>query len=177
MNSISRLSLLMCLGTLAACSGLGGSKGEPFVELEPNSQHQSILYIYRVSSFVMSLAYPDIFLNDQEVESVRNGSYVAFKLEPGEYNIRIDGNAYWYMPDMETTIDLQPGSRKFLRVSAAVDQMVNAGPMVVPLLAGHVWEVPEALAVEELKSLKGGTFVPEFQEGHPGKEREDEAER
>ncbi len=162
-NSFTRLAQLTCglalAGLLAGCTGLGGTSGEAFTRLETPDEESAILYIYRVPKFVMSLAYPDVLIDCQEVPSVRNGGFTVYKVEPGERNIRIEGNAYWVVPKMETAILMQPGTRRFLRVSAATDSYTSAGPYVVPLLKGHVWEVTEELALKELVNLKGSQEV------------------
>lgn len=143
---------------LVGCTGFGGSTGQKFVNLEPVGENYGHIYLYRPSSFIMSLAYPTITIDGEPVESVRNGSYIIYEVAPGSYNFKIASNSFWAVKTIEKEIEVPEKSRKFLRVKAELEELELYGPVLAPSLSGHFWEVTEEFAKKELPLLKGKKY-------------------
>ncbi len=136
------------------CSSLGGSKGIPFQGLSEIKLNTAQVYIYRPSSFVMSLAIPTIEINNKMVEGVRNGSYIAYELPPGTHKFIFSNNGNWAAGNIEFSLKAQEGERYFYRLTAHVDDMAAYGQFVTISMGSHLHQVNEEFALKEMADLK-----------------------
>ena len=146
------LFVIGVLFLLSGCAKFGGSTGQSFSGLEPTKEEFGYLYLYRPSSFIMSLARPTITIDGKPVDSVGNGSYIVYELLPGKYAFKIASNSFWAVKAIEMNIEVSSGNRKFYRLKPKFEEL---GIMFIPILEGHFWEVEEGAALKELISLKG----------------------
>lgn len=140
--------------SLVSCSSLGGGKGVPFNglnEINPSFAH---VYIYRTSGFTMGLAIPTTRIGDEEVEGVRDGSYVLFELPTGVHKISFSNNANWAAGSSEIDMKFEAGKRYFFRLAPYTSGTELSGPWIFAKLDSHLYQVSEEFALSEMTKLK-----------------------
>jgi len=151
---VKKLILFTFIFYLSGCSSLGGSKGAPFQGLSDIEPNATQIYMYRPSSFVMSLAIPTVKLNSEPAEGVRNGSYIVYELPPGKHKFNLSNNANWAAGNIEFSVDALEGERYFYRLTAHVDDMAAYGQFVTISMGSHLHQVSKEFALQEMAELK-----------------------
>lgn len=81
--SISLVGILFLIGCADTKSKIS------FFEEKMESDHEAIIYVYRLPDIVGGIAYWNVYLDHQVVGLLKQGAYMAFHVSPGEHTITI----------------------------------------------------------------------------------------
>ncbi|MGF1736843.1 DUF2846 domain-containing protein [Photobacterium satsumensis] len=138
--------LLMIL--LSGCVATGPSFTK-IIELEDDG---SAIYLYRPSTIVNSGMAPDVYINGVKYSKLNDGGYQVYNLEPGSYQVVIDGNLLtWFHGRSEVNVNLLERQTVYIRLGDHVGDVSGFGFAVT----GAIFtEVDESLAKKELMDTK-----------------------
>jgi hypothetical protein len=137
--------VVLLSGMLFGCAATG-AKFTPH-EL-PNSQ-ESLLYIYRPTRIKQSGLFPDVYINERKIGSLKMGGYLVNALNPGMNDILLKGDNHllWGYPPRNHKLNAIAGKSHFYRLDM---YMQGWQPVVVGY---KLSEIDEAVALEEITNL------------------------
>ncbi len=81
--SISLVGVLFLIGCANTQSKIS------FFEEKMESDHEAIIYVYRLKSMVGGIAYWNVYLDKKVVGLLKQGAYMSLHVSPGEHTITI----------------------------------------------------------------------------------------
>lgn len=90
LKTITGISLGTLIGLMGGCATAPGSQFKDFTA--PKSG-QSQLYIYRASSIFASGMSMPVFVDNNKVSDLYNGSFLKLETTPGKHHVKIDTTA------------------------------------------------------------------------------------
>ena len=108
-------------------------------ETPAGSSQDATVFIYRPGKYVGKVLEPSVFIDKTEVARMDNGRYLAVRLKPGKYTIRLTDKEKGF------TIEAGPGEVYFFRIEVEWGMFKGHGS-IVPDVRDH--------AVAEIKKLK-----------------------
>lgn len=84
---------VLCLLILSACA----ATGPIFTSVEPPSDSQATVYIYRSHYFANRNSYPHVYLNNEQKDPIKDEGYLVYRVSPGKTALEIRGNM-WNWP-------------------------------------------------------------------------------
>lgn len=129
------LRLLLLLPLLIT----GCSTPSYFEAVQPSSPQRAMLYLYRPEASNPGLMqplrydYPEVFIDDQSVGTLKFNSHRHVELAPGKHRVRITGlspAAKWEPRDIEQQLTLLAGQITYLKLNVQyqLDEMVLGQP-------------------------------------------------
>lgn len=131
--------------------------GEKYSGLKPPTSSESQVYIYRPYRFFQGGAWPTVFINGEEVATLKNGGYIHYSLPPGNHAIKIGKKrmlSNWSMGDAQASTNTEIGKRYFYKLLVDPNDVGYIGGMVLVSGRARLVTVPEDEAVLELRELK-----------------------
>ena len=91
--------------------------GHKFTQFESVDEDESILYIYRTSSFFGGGLTPTVFIDKEKKAKLKNGGYQVYSLLPGMHLIELEGNIFeWPGRNFQLKMQFERGGTTFLRL-------------------------------------------------------------
>lgn len=147
---LSLTSLLFFFLAGCAASGPKFSEPEAFVE------EKAIVYMYRPYVLFRGGETPTIFVDDIATSQLSNGGYIFFHTAPGTHKVRIGKKTaftLWSGGDLDGVIDVVSNKRYYLRLDINFEGVLPFGSMVTYFGSTRLVEIPETIAIEELREL------------------------
>ena len=101
-----------------------------FFEEEPESDHEAIVYVYRLKSMVGAAVPWNVHIDDEVVGVLYQGAYMALHVSPGAHTIKIgesspsimEGTIFEAIPDNPSAFNAKENETYYIRCAGfAVD--------------------------------------------------------
>ena len=152
-HHIKQLCALAALSSIALASGCAAS-GPLFGTKAELAADSAEIVVYRIDRFRGSVGSRRVFVDGEQVGSVRNASWIAIKVRTGEHFLELDrGN--WAGTKVNLKVSLGPGEQRLVSI-----QPVDDAPGSIAFLAtGAVavfgpWMLAEIERSQGLKELR-----------------------
>ena len=107
------LSLLLFL--IVSCS----AKNTSFLEVEPDLNADSVIYIYRPDSMSNIMVNPTVLIDGEKQQEIKNNSHFYVMLSPGKHEVKLQ-LAERYAGVKKKSLEFLPGQVSYLRVTASL---------------------------------------------------------
>lgn len=127
-----RAAALLLSVSLGAGCALGPQRAaKPDIELAVPPDGYAAVYLSRPAHLYSSEVWPDVYLDQQQVVGLKNGSYTYFFLLPGDYTVRTR-KAQWYSGAWDERIEISPRAGETLFLSLRVLRDGRAWSLLEP---------------------------------------------
>lgn len=141
---LARFSIIAsALIALSACSSI--ASGPVFTEKELVPTGQSVVYIFRPAQYHSSAVKFPFQIDEEQVGTIGNSSYLVVAVEPGEHEFRTAHSMY---NDKPLTLTTEADKSYFLRVNIRQNDPLNISVTL------YLDEVEEELAELELRECR-----------------------
>lgn len=140
----SRILMTLLVVVLAVTQFGCASLGKPFEPVASASSDQSVIYIYRPSSFVGGGVSYTIYSGNKAITKLYNGGYYPYVAKLGEVELWAETES-----KSSVTVDLKAGETKYVKGTVGVGFFVGRPNLSV---------VDPAVALSEIKECK---LIPE----------------
>jgi len=155
---------------LTACT----PKHVVFDAIQPNSDKDSIVYVYRPSVMANAMVSPALLLNGKMISELESGSYHYNRINPGQHIISLDLGER-YQGNKTIVLDVKPDEVYFIRATSDLHFQMNK-----PYTRSFNLELVESsIAKQELTNISVerrsqlSFKASEVQEESPAKEGEE----
>ncbi len=100
---------------LSACA----TENSKFIEIKPENESTSVIYIYRPASFSNVMISPDIIINGKSRYKVKNNSYSYVIVPQGRTTVKLDVDKR-YTGIQQRVINVEAAKVYYLRVSTSL---------------------------------------------------------
>ena len=144
MRSIKLVSIAILASLLFSGCATTLLEGPKFVQANPPSAGESLVYFYRPNSTPFWLS-PELLLNGKSVLELENQGYSYLYLKPGEYDINIAWSGLSGRSDMKGKIKTEAGKTYYIRSHGHVAYSGNSYSS-----SGYLTTVPANKALNEI---------------------------
>ena len=121
------------------------------IDKDPNSV---VIYVYRPKGYAYQ---PDVFINGVNKSLLGPGAYLQSVEKNEKIHIVVQANpnsGNWNFKPIGITINASRGERRYFRISAGLSSVIILPIAGAVGYTGGIEEVPEAIAIEEMKITK-----------------------
>lgn len=150
--------IIVCLIALSGCS----ASGPAYSQYQSQEANSSVVYIYRPSKSVNCCVAPAVYIDGQKKNSLKNGGYVVYELEPGAHVVAVGDGKYGFEKS-DLQLDLSAGESYYLKW--VIGPLENFSELVLASVAGvsgsaigardyNLVPIKSQVAKEEIRALK-----------------------
>lgn len=143
---------------LAGCSATGPT----YSQYQSQEANSSVVYIYRPSKSVNCCVAPAVYINGQKKNSLKNGGYVVYELEPGTHVVAVGDGTYGFE---KSALQLDLGAGESYYLKWVIGPVENFSELVLASVAGvtgsaigardyNLVPIKSQIAKEEIRALK-----------------------
>lgn len=140
------LIVVLCILPILSGCALFGKKFNKADIIKHMDKNMATVYLYRPFAMYGIVGSPDIFINDKEMGSLDNDSYVILKLQPGEHIFSVKWNFFsrpFGTHDDEAIFSFKKGSLYFIKYSVHDYKSSFTGSPIVPIIASGSFDFSE----------------------------------
>ena len=145
----ARSILILFVFIISGCS----AKGPLFQSVQSLPSNKSVVYVYRPSMMFNATGWPDLYINEEKIASLKNGGYVELILDPGSYMIKAKGSVIftnWYPSAVEGEFTIEAGKEYYIRVTPQLTGAYVTGEVVSMSGSASMVLVPSGDARKEI---------------------------
>lgn len=130
MRRLKFLWLLACVAILLFQSGCAAwvASGRQFEPL-PVSTAKATVYVYRPEHFFFAGRVPNLFIDGNDVGSLRDSGYLALEVTPGQrrFTLAAEGGGrsiWWPVQSLSVNLQAKAGQQHYLRLGISRDGFI-----------------------------------------------------
>lgn len=154
MKSRNLILAIICMLVLLGCSATGPIYTRPTSVSESNA----LLLLYRPAQMKGMVISPPVYIDDQEMFEIANGSYAELSLIPGKHVIETRKVGRLFSADAKgiAEITVEAGQTYYVRWSPVQSDFgITPGTMMIQAtFSGAFSLVPEGAALEQIKACR-----------------------
>jgi len=150
------MKIILFILSALILSGCAAS-GQNFSGLEPISDTEGKVYLYRPYNFFQGGTWPTVFINGEKRFTLKNQGYLVLSLPAGQYDLKIGKShffANWMFDDVEGKLIIESNKIYYLKLDIAFEDLQAYGTVMSMSGSVGLISIPEAHALKDLKELK-----------------------
>lgn len=118
---------------------------------------KALIYIYRPSIFFQAGAWPDMWINSNEIGPLSNNSFYAITVSPGEYNVLAKQTSKWenwIVGDLNLKLKVEPDKVYYVRVMPQLEKLYSVGFITSVSGTGEISQILKESAEREMQKIQ-----------------------
>ena len=120
-----RLTVLFLLAAVVSGCASFVASGPPFDEKIFLESDSATFFVYRPEHFFFAGRVPNLYVDEVDRGSLRDGGYMSFNVQPGTHTLTLRGDIFWWpVQPLTVKINVSSNQKYFLRLGMSRDGFV-----------------------------------------------------
>ena len=116
--------LILLAAVVSGCASFVAS-GPVFDEKVLRESDSATFFVYRPEHFFFAGRVPNLFVDEVDRGSLRDGGYMSVAVQPGTHTLTLRGDIFWWpVKPLTVNVNVAPNQKYFLRLGMSRDGFI-----------------------------------------------------